>query len=147
VLPIPVGESAVLDLVVTAGMTVHFDQLGPVHPVYATYTMAKHFEEAGRTLLLRYLGPGEEGIGRSVSVEHLGPAWVGDAIRVTARCMEVRENRLTCACTAVDQDDRTLGQGTTVQVVLPADVLAARIGEAARDAQRAARPRWPASRE
>jgi predicted thioesterase len=147
VLSIPVGESAVLDVVVTPESTVHFDELGPVHPVYATYSMAKHFEEAGRKLLLRYLGPGEAGIGRSVSVEHLGPAWVGDALRVTARCVEVRGNRLTCDCTAVGADGRQLGRGTTVQVVLPGDVLAERIGEAARDAQRAGRPRWPASRE
>ena len=42
--PVPVGESAVLDVVVTPEMTVRFDELGAVHPVYATYTMAKHFE-------------------------------------------------------------------------------------------------------
>jgi predicted thioesterase len=140
-IPIPVGESASLDVVVTPESTVHFDELGPVHPVYATYSMAKHFEEAGRKLLLRYLEPGEAGIGRSVSVEHLGPAWVGDAVRVTARCVEVQGNRLTCACTARDQDDRELGRGTTVQVVLPDEVLQARIGRPARAAQRRPRPR------
>ena len=121
---------------VTADATVRFDELGPVHPVYATYSMAKHFEEAGRKLLLRYLEPGEAGIGRSVSVEHLGPAWVGDAIRVTARCVQVDRNRLTCECTAVAADDRELGRGSTVQVVLPDEVLEARIGEAARRARR-----------
>jgi len=130
--PVPVGAAAELTVVVTPEMTVRFDQLGPVHPVYATYSMAKHFEEAGRTLLLRHLEPGEEGIGRSVSVDHLGPAWVGDTVRVTARCVEVRGNRLTCACTAVAGDGRELGRGTTVQVVLPAEELARRIGEAAR---------------
>jgi fluoroacetyl-CoA thioesterase len=141
VIPIPVGESASLDVVVTPESTVHFDELGPVHPVYATYSMAKHFEEAGRKLLLRYLEPGEAGIGRSVSVEHVGPAWVGDAVRVTARCVDVQGNRLTCACTALDQDDRELGRGTTVQVVLPDEVLQARIGRPARAAQRGPRPR------
>ena len=129
---VPVGESAVLDVVVTPELTVRFDQLGPVHPVYATYSMAKHFEEAGRMLLLRHLAPGQEGIGRSVAVEHLAPAWVGDTVRVTATCVEVQGNRLTCACTAVGADDRALGRGTTVQVVLPAEVLAARIGAEAR---------------
>jgi predicted thioesterase len=130
--PVPVGASAVLDVVVTPEMTVHFDELGPVHPVYATYSMAKHFEEVGRKLLVRYLEPGEAGIGRSVSVEHLAPAWVGDAVRVTARCVELRDNRLTCECTAVDGNGRALGRGTTVQVVLPDEVLEARIGEPAR---------------
>ncbi|SDO71374.1 thioesterase family protein [Geodermatophilus sp. DSM 45219] len=125
--PVPVGAAAALDVVVTPEMTVRFDELGPVHPVYATYSMAKHFEEAGRKLLLRHLDPGEAGIGRSVSVEHLAPSWVGDALRVTARCVEVRGNRLTCACTAVDADGREVGRGTTVQAVLPEEVLDARI--------------------
>jgi fluoroacetyl-CoA thioesterase len=136
--PIPVGESASLDVVVTPELTVRFDELGPVHPVYATYSMAKHFEEAGRKLLLRHLELGEAGIGREVSVEHVGPAWVGDVIRVTARCVEVRGNRLTCDCTAVDVADRLLGRGSTVQVVLTEDALEERIGSAA---QRARRPR------
>jgi fluoroacetyl-CoA thioesterase len=135
--PVPAGEPAVLDVVVTPEMTVRFDELGPVHPVYATYTMAKHFEEAGRKLLLRHLDPGEAGIGSRVSVEHLAPAWVGDAVRVTARCVEVRGNRLTCACVAVDAGGRELGRGTTEQVVLPEEALQARLREPARDPGRA----------
>jgi fluoroacetyl-CoA thioesterase len=136
--PIPAGESAALDVVVTPELTVRFDELGPVHPVYATYSMAKHFEEAGRKLLLGHLEPGEAGIGRSVSVEHLAPAWVGDTVRVTARCVQVRGDRLTCECTAVDAEERVLGRGSTVQVVLAEDVLEQRIGPVA---QRARRPR------
>jgi fluoroacetyl-CoA thioesterase len=126
--PVPVGASAVLDVVVTPEMTVRFDELGPVHPVYATYTMAKHFEEAGRKLLLRHLEPGEAGIGSALSVEHLAPSRVGDAVRVTARCVALRGNRLTCECTAVDGGGRELGRGTTVQVVLSEETLRARIG-------------------
>ena len=129
--PIPTGETAELDVVVTEEMTVRFDELGAVHPVYATYTMAKHFEEAGRKLLLRHLEPGEAGIGRSVSVEHLAPSWGGDAIRVTARCLELRGNRLTCACQAIDSTGRELGRGSTVQVVLPERDLQARLGRRA----------------
>ena len=143
-IPVALGETAELDVVVTPEMTVHFDELGPVHPVYATYTMAKHFEEAGRKLLLRHLEDGESGIGRSVAVDHLGPSWVGDRLRVTARCVEVRGNRLTCECTAVTADGRELGQGTTVQAVLPDEALEARIGEAARSrAQQAPAGRGP----
>ena len=135
-IPIPVGAAAELDVVVTPEMTVRFDELGPVHPVYATYSMARHFEEAGRKLLLRHLEPGEAGIGAAVSVEHRAPSWVGDAIRVTARCVEVRSGRLTCECWATDAYRRDLGRGTTVQAVLPADVVAARVGEDARQGRR-----------
>ncbi|WP_222263212.1 thioesterase family protein [Modestobacter marinus] len=129
--PVPIGAAADLDVVVTAEMTVRFDELGPVHPVYATYSMAKHFEEAGRKLLLRHLEDGEAGIGRAVSVEHLAPSWVGDTIRVTARCAQLQGTRLTCECSAVDAGGRLLGRGTTVQVVLPWDVLEARLGTGA----------------
>jgi predicted thioesterase len=126
--PIPAGESAVLDVVVTPDLTVRFDELGPVHAVYATYSMAKHFEEAGRKLLLRFLDPGEAAIGSALSVEHLAPSRVGDAVRVTARCAEVRGNRLTCECTAVDAGGRLVGRGRTVQAVLSEAALRARIG-------------------
>jgi predicted thioesterase len=125
--PIAEGATAVLDVVVTEAMTVDFDELGPVHPVYATYSMARHFEEAGRKLLLAHLEPGEAGIGTAVSVEHLAPAWPGDEVRVTARCAGVRGNRLTCACSAVDAAGRELGRGTTVQAVLPEEAVAARV--------------------
>jgi predicted thioesterase len=125
VTPIAEGETAVLDVVVTDAMTVHFDELGAVHPVYATYSMARHFEEAGRKLLLAHLEPGEAGIGTAVSVEHLAPAWPGDRVRVTARCARVRGNRLTCACRAVDAAGRELGRGTTVQAVLTEEAVAA----------------------
>ena len=124
---IPDGATASLEVVVTPELTVRFDRLGPVHPVYATYRMAQHFEEAGRTLLLPHLEPGEEAAGTAVSVEHVAPAGVGTTVRIEARCTAVERNRVTCACRAVDADGRELGRGTTVQVVLPAEVLRARL--------------------
>lgn len=129
---IPVGETAVLEVVVRPEHLVDFDEMGRVHAVYATYTMAKHFEEAGRKLLVPHLEDGEAGIGRSVSVEHLAPSWVGDRLTVTATCVDVTGGRLTCAVEAVDEYGRRLGTGTTVQAVLPAAVLDARTGEQAR---------------
>jgi fluoroacetyl-CoA thioesterase len=130
--PIPVGSAAALEVVVTPELTVHFEELGSVHPVYATYSMAKHFEEAGRKLLLQHLDPGEDGLGRSVAVEHLLPSWVGDRLRIEARCVAVDGSRVTCECTATDADGRLVGRGSTVQVALPTAELEDRIGAAAR---------------
>ena len=48
---------------------------------------------------------------------------VGDRLTIEARCTETRGNRITCACTATDGDGREVGTGSTVQVVLPRDVL------------------------
>ena len=131
--PIPVGSSAVLEVEVTPELTVHFEELGSVHPVYATYNMAKHFEEAGRKLLLRHLDPGEDGLGRSVTVEHLAPSWVGDRLTIEARCVEVRGDRITCECTATDDAGREVGRGSTVQVAMPKADLEERIGASARN--------------
>ena len=136
--PIPVGSAAVLEIVVTPELTVHFEELGSVHPVYATYNMAKHFEEAGRKLLLRHLDDGEDGLGRSVTVEHLLPSWVGDRLSVEARCVAVDGSRVTCECTATDGDGRLVGRGSTVQVALPTSELEDRIGEAARTRRQSA---------
>jgi predicted thioesterase len=138
--PIPAGATAALEVVVTDDMTVDFTELGRVHPVYATYSMAKHFEEAGRKLLLRHLDPDEDGLGRSVAVEHLAPSWVGDRLTIEARCVEVRGNRVTCECRATDGDGREVGRGSTVQVALPTAELEERIGAAARTRGQAARP-------
>ena len=117
--PIQVGATAALEVVVTDDMTVDFSELGRVHPVYATYTMAKHFEEAGRKLLLQHIDDGEDGIGSKVAVEHLAPSWVGDRLTIEARCTGVERNRISCDCTAIDADGREVGRGSTEQVVLP----------------------------
>jgi predicted thioesterase len=127
-----VGATATLDVVVTDDMTVDFAELGKVHPVYATYNMAKHFEEAARKLLLRHLDDGEDGLGRSVSVEHISPSWVGDRLTIEARCTEVRGNRVMCDCRAVDTDGREVGTGSTVQVVLPRAAIARALDPSAR---------------
>jgi fluoroacetyl-CoA thioesterase len=131
--PVPVGATATLEVVVTPEMTVDFAELGKVHPVYATYTMAKHFEEAGRKLLLRHKDDGEEGIGSKVAVEHLAPSWVGDRLTIEARCTDVRGNRIMCACRATDADGREVGTGSTVQVVLPRTVLDRALDSSRRD--------------
>ena len=136
--PVPVGATATLDVVVTDDMTVDFTELGRVHPLYATYTMAKHFEEAGRKLLLRHLDADEDGLGRAVSVEHLAPGWVGDRLTIEARCVEVRGNLVTCECTATGGDGREVGRGSTVQVTMPRAELEERIGAAARARRRSA---------
>ena len=83
--PIPEGYEAVFETVVTPEMTVRFEELGPVHPVYATYWMVKHMELAGRKIILPFLEEGEEGIGSYVEARHLASALPGMRVRVVAR--------------------------------------------------------------
>lgn len=130
--PIPVGQTATFDLVVTPEMTVDFEELGPLHPVYATYWMAKHMELVGRKILLPFLDPDDEGIGFGVSVRHLAPAAPGTALCVSGEHLRTERNRIYVRCRVEDASGRQVGEGETIQVVLPRAELEARLAAAVR---------------
>ncbi|HLI52624.1 MAG TPA: thioesterase family protein [Thermomicrobiaceae bacterium] len=124
-LSIPTGATASFAFAVSDDMTVDFEELGKGHPVYATYWMAKHFELVGRKLLVPHLGPGEEAIGYGVSVRHLRPAVPGTRLRVTGVLDRVEGNRVYTNCSVDDQWGDRIGEGETIQVVLPeVDIIA-----------------------
>jgi len=126
---IPTGYVAAHELVVTPAMTVDFEQedpgLGALHPVYATYWMAKHMELASRKVILPFLEEGEEGIGFRVEVTHLASALPGMRVRVEARFREMVKNRVHADCVARNELGDVIGEGATVQVILPRERLEA----------------------
>lgn len=83
-----VGEQAELEFTVTDDMLV---DLGGrrIHPVYATASMVRHMEEAGRRLIERHLRPEEDATGYAITVVHERPARVGDRLRVVAKATRV----------------------------------------------------------
>ncbi|MBB6098201.1 putative thioesterase [Deinobacterium chartae] len=117
--PIPQGYQATLEVLVTPEMTVHFEELGRLHPVYATYWMAKHFEEAGRKIILPFLEEGENGLGSAVSVDHRASALPGMRVTITATLERVEGRRIYASMTAVNELGDLIGTGSTVQVALP----------------------------
>lgn len=117
--PIPDRFTQTLTVTVTNGMTVDFGELGAVHPVYATYWMAKHFEEAGRKIILPFLEDGEGGIGSQVEVMHTGPALPGMTLTITATLERQEGRRVTASTRAVTELGDEIGHGTTTQAVLP----------------------------
>lgn len=125
--PIPVGHRATFTVKVTPAMTVDFEELDPVHPVYATYWMAKHMELVGRKILLPFLEPGEEAIGAAVQVEHRAPALPGEWLRVDGEHLRTEGNRLYVRCRVVNAWDELIGTGETTQVVLPKQEIEARL--------------------
>lgn len=137
--PIPAAFAQTLTVTVTDEMTVDFGELGAVHPVYATYWMAKHFEEAGRKIILPFLEDGEGGIGSQLEVVHTGSALPGMRVTVTATFSAQEGRRVHAGMTAVTELGDEIGHGRTTQVVLPQ----ARI-DANFDALRA---RWAAHRQ
>ena len=85
---IPEGYTAHHHIVVTEAMTVDFEdrndpRMGKLHPVYATYWVAKHMELVSRKLILPFLEEGEAGIGFEVAVKHVASALPG--MQVTTR--------------------------------------------------------------
>lgn len=137
-LPIPEGYEDSVGVVVTEEMTVEFGELGRIHPVYATYWLAKHMEEAGRKIILPFLEEGEEGIGSAVTVKHRAPALVGMRVEVIARHVRTEGTKILADCTAHNELGDLIGTGSTVQYVFPASEVEERFREVA--------ARWKESR-
>ncbi|SMB95472.1 thioesterase family protein [Deinococcus hopiensis] len=116
---IPEGFTQTLTVTVTGEMTVEFGELGAVHPVYATYWMARHFEEAGRKIILPFLEDGEGGIGTEVQVTHTASALPGMTVTVTATFERMEGRRVVCAMRAVSELGDEIGHGSTGQMALP----------------------------
>lgn len=127
--PIPPGHEGRVAIVVTPEMTVDFEELGRVHPVYATYWLAKHMEEAGRKIILPFLEDGEEGIGSAVAVRHLAPAPPGTRVEVVATHDRTEGNRVHARCVA-RAGGTVIGTGETEQTILPRERLAERLAAA-----------------
>jgi fluoroacetyl-CoA thioesterase len=121
--PIPEGYEARLGVVVSNDMTVEFGELGALHPVYATYWMAKHMEEAGRKIILPFLEPDEDGVGSALSLRHHAPVLPGARLEVIARYEKTDGNRIHARCEVRDEAGTLVGEGSTEQVVLPRDSL------------------------
>jgi predicted thioesterase len=120
------GTEAQVVITVTNDMVAHFEELGLVHPVYSTWFMIKHMELASRKVILPFLEPHEDAVGHSVSVTHRAPAPVGATVIARARLVAVDGSQIVCAVSS-SHGQTTIGEGTTVQVVLPAEALRARL--------------------
>jgi predicted thioesterase len=120
---IPEGYEARLGVVVSDEMTVEFGELGALHPVYATYWMAKHMEEAGRKIIMPFLEPHEDGVGSALTLRHHAPVLPGARLEVIARHERTDGNRIHVRCEVRDEAGALVGEGSTEQVVLPRDSL------------------------
>jgi predicted thioesterase len=123
-----VGTTAEVTAEVTEDMCPAFDGV-IVHRVYSTWSMAHHMELAARKVLAPHLDDHEEGIGASLSIDHVAPTPVGHMVRVVAEATEVDDRTVVCDVTAYD-GDRLVGRGRQVQRVLPKRTLEALIERA-----------------
>jgi len=95
---------------------------GPVHPVYATFALARDAEFACRQFVLEMREEHEEGIGTFVSVEHIAGARPGARIDFTAMVETIQGNTLVCTWEA-HECGRIIAKGRQIQKVLTRDRL------------------------
>lgn len=116
------GAEATVRVVVTPDMLATFEELGPVHPLYATWSMIRHMELACRKIILPYLQPDEDAVGYSINVTHLAPTVVGDQVTARARLVKISGRKIFCAVEAVNSKEK-IGEGTQVQMLVRKDRL------------------------
>lgn len=94
-----------------------------LHPVCATFALARDFEFSSRLFFIDMKEENEEGVGTFLSIDHKSPAFVGDEIVFTATVIRIRGNELTCSIEA-KVGNRLIATGTTGQKMLTKDKLA-----------------------
>jgi predicted thioesterase len=114
--PFHPGDQKVYSINVDEGRLARFDA-GLVHPVYATFALAKDAEWAGRLFVLEMKEEGEEGIGTALSIEHVSPAPVGSVVNITATLIAVEGNRIDVSFEA-HVGNRLIARGTTGQKIV-----------------------------
>ncbi len=115
------GEVRQLVLIIQVGDTAAF-AAGQVHPVYATFAVARDAEWACRQFVLEGKGPNEEGIGTFVEVQHHSPAKPGTQVTYTATVESHHKGHLICRWEA-HAGERLLASGRTGQKVLAKEKL------------------------
>jgi len=96
--------------------TASFDS-GMVHPVYATFAIARDAEWACRLFVLEMKEEDEEGIGTYVSVNHMSPALVEEEVIFEVCVQKIKKNEITCSYTAAC-GNRLIAEGENKQKVL-----------------------------
>ena len=88
-----------------------------LHPVYATYALARDFEWSSRLFFLEMKEEDEEGVGTMLSIEHKSMARVGDEVMITATVKQIAGNELICTIEATC-NNQLVATGKTGQKML-----------------------------
>jgi fluoroacetyl-CoA thioesterase len=88
-----------------------------VHAVYATFSLARDAEWTSRQFVLEMKSADEEGVGTFLTIEHKGPAFVGEEIIFVAWVDHIEGNELICFYEA-KVSDRLIAIGKTGQKIL-----------------------------
>jgi fluoroacetyl-CoA thioesterase len=95
---------------------------GKVHPVYATFALARDAEWACRLFVLEMKEADEEGIGTFVNVEHISPVLVDQTVTFVATIKELKGNSIVCTYIA-SVGNRLVAKGEQGQKILKKERL------------------------
>ncbi|MBX2966001.1 MAG: hypothetical protein KF845_07640 [Cyclobacteriaceae bacterium] len=94
-----------------------------VHPVCATFALARDIEWSTRLFVLEMKDEDEEGIGTFLSIDHKGPAFVSETLTINATVESITGHELICSYIA-RVGDRTVATGKTGQKILKREKIA-----------------------
>ncbi|MBK5277817.1 MAG: hypothetical protein JJE09_03030 [Bacteroidia bacterium] len=93
-----------------------------LHAVYSTFALARDFEWSSRLFFIEMKEEDEEGVGTTLNIEHKGPAFVGEEIKIVATIEKIERNELICSIKATC-GNRLLAIGKTGQKMLKKEKL------------------------
>ena len=110
------GDKKFHNFEVTDKDLAHFEKQA-VHDVCATFTLAREIEWASRLFVLDMLEEGEEGIGTSLNIQHLSPAFLGEEVEIETGFLGIENREIICEF-EVRVDKRLVATGTTGQKII-----------------------------
>ena len=119
--PFTAGDIKKYTHIVSEADTAAFDS-GQVHPVYATFALARDAEWSGRLFVLEMKDGDEEGIGTGLNIIHHAPALIGQEVIFTAILQEVNRNEVITDFIATN-GERKIATGRQWQKILKKEKL------------------------
>ena len=97
-----------------------------VSDVFSTPAMIGLMEYTCVLLVAPYLDENEQTVGIHVDVRHMAPTKIGQSVTVTAELLEVKDNKLRFAVSAVNDQGVKIGEGTHRRALINTKQLAGR---------------------
>lgn len=80
--------------------------------VFSTPAMIGLMEGTCVRLVAPYLEENEQTVGIHVDVRHMAPTKIGQSVTVSVELLEIKDNKLRFAVSAVNDNDVKIGEGT-----------------------------------
>lgn len=122
-IPFSIGDTKTFSRIITEADVAAFEA-GVVHPVYATFALARDAEWSGRLFVLEMKEAHEEGIGSGLEIKHRSPALLGSTVHFTATLEAVNGNEVITVFSA-KVGERLIATGRQWQRVLAKEKIEA----------------------